>query len=100
MSDAQDIHLVAECRAKPGQEDALRKAVHAAVAPSRGDPGVLSYTVHEDTKQPGHFFFVEHYASREALKAHMDQPHFKTLVAETKDKIEGEFKMSLLRPVE
>ena len=101
MSDTQDIHLVAECRAKPGHEDALRKAVHAAVCSIAWGCGRGSAmdTVHEDTKQPGHFFFVEHYASRDALKAHMDQPHFKTLVAETKDKIEGEFKMSLIRPV-
>ena len=100
MSDTQPIHLVAECRAKPGQEDALRAAVRAVVAPSRADAGVVSYVVHEDTKAPGHFFFVEQYASRDALKQHMQQPHFKTLVAETKELIEGEFAMALIRPVE
>ena len=99
MSDTPDLHLVAECRAKPGQEDALRTVLHAAVEPSRGDAGVLAYALHEDTKQPGHFFFVEHYASRDALRQHMQQPHFKTLVAESKDLIEGEFKMAMIRPV-
>ena len=100
MSDTQPVHLVAECRAKPGQEDALRRVLHAAVEPSRRDAGVQSYMLHEDTKEPGHFFFVELYASRDALKHHMDQPHFKTLVAGSKDLIDGEFKMALLRPVE
>ncbi len=100
MSDTLPIHLVAECRAKPGQEDALRSVLHAAVAPSRGDAGVLSYVLNEDTKQPGHFFFVEHYASRDALKQHMQQPHFKALVAGSKDLIDGEFAMAILRPVE
>ncbi len=100
MSDTQPIHIVAECRAKPGQEDALRKVLLAAVAPSRGDAGVVSYVVQEDIKAPGHFFFVEEYASRDALKQHMQQPHFKTLVAETKELIAGEFAMTMLRPAE
>ncbi len=98
MSDTQPLHLVAECRAKPGHEDELRKVLLAALGPSRGDEGVLSYVVHEDIRTPGHFFFVEHYTSRDALKQHMQQPHFKTLVAESKDLIDGEFAMSMLRP--
>ena len=98
MSDTQPVHVVAECRAKPGQEDALRTVLTAAVAPSRGDAGVLAYAVHEDIRTPGHFFFLEHYASRDALKQHMQQPHFKTLVEATKDLIEGEFLMTLVRP--
>ena len=100
MSDTLPVQVVAECRAKPGQEDALRQVLHAAVAPSRGDPGVLSYVLNEDTRQPGHFFFVEHYASRDALKQHMQQPHFKALVAGSKDLIAGEFAMAVVRPVE
>ena len=100
MSDTQPLHVVAECRAKAGHEDALRKVLLAAVEPSRGDAGVMSYMVHEDIRTPGHFFFVEHYASRDALKQHMQQPHFKALVAGTKDLIEGEFLMSMIRPAE
>ncbi len=99
MSDTLPVHVVAECRAKPGQEDALREVLHAAVSPSRGDTGVLSYVLNEDTKQPGHFFFVEHYASRDALTRHMQQPHFKALVAGSKGLIAGEFAMAIVRPV-
>ena len=100
MSDTQPVHVVAECHAKPGQEDALRRVLQAAVAPSRGDEGVVSYVLNEDIRTPGHFFFVEHYASRDALKDHMAQPHFKALVAGSKDLIQGEFAMALIRPVE
>ncbi len=99
MSNTLPVHVVAECRAKPGHEDALRQILHAAVSPSRGDAGVLSYVLNEDTKQSGHFFFVEHYASRDALKQHMQQPHFKALVAGAKDLIAGEFAMAIVRPV-
>ncbi len=74
--------------------------LHAAVAPSRGDAGVLSYVLNEDIKQPGHFFFVEHYASRDALKQHMQQPHFKALVAGSKDLIAGEFTIAMVRSTE
>ena len=100
MSDTQPVHVVAECRAKPGQEDALRTVLRAAVGPSRGDAGVVSYVLNEDIKQPGHFFFVEHYESRDALKQHMQQPHFKALVAGSKDLIDGEFAMAMVRPAE
>jgi quinol monooxygenase YgiN len=99
VSDDQPLHVVAECQAKPGSEDALRDVLAAAVGPSRGDPGVVSYVLNEDTRKPGHFFFVEHYDSRDALKQHMQQPHFKALVAGSKDLIEGEFKMAMVRPV-
>lgn len=100
MSDTQALHVVAQCQAKPGQEDALRRVLHAAVAPSRGDAGVLSYVLNEDIKKPGHFFFIEHYASRDALKQHMQQPHFKTLVEQSKDLIDGDFPIAMVRPVE
>ncbi len=99
MSDTQPVHIVAECRAKPGQEDALRAVLHAAVEPSRKDAGVVSYVLNEDIRTPGHFFFVEHYASRDAVKQHMAQPHFKALVAGSKDLIDGEFAMAMTRPV-
>ena len=92
--------MVAQCRAKPGQEDALRRVLHAAVAPSRHDAGVISYVLNEDIKQAGHFFFIEHYASRDALKQHMQQPHFKTLVEQSKDLIDGDFPIAMVRPVE
>ncbi len=100
LPDTQAVHVVAECRAKRGHEDALRKVLLAAVGPSRHDAGVTSYVVHEDIRTPGHFFFIEEYESRDALKQHMQQPHFKTLVAESKDLIDGEFAMATLRPAE
>ncbi len=100
MSDTAPVHVIAQCQAKPGQADALRRVLHAAVAPSRGDAGVLSYVLNEDIKTPGRFFFVEHYASRDALKQHMQQPHFKTLVAESKDLIDGDFPIAMVRPVD
>jgi quinol monooxygenase YgiN len=100
MSDTQPLHVVAECRAKPEQEDALRSVPMAAVAPSGCDAGVVSYVVHEDIKTPGHFFFVEEYASRDALKQHMAQPHCKTPVAETKELIASDCSMAMLRPAE
>jgi quinol monooxygenase YgiN len=99
MSDTAPLHVVAECRAKPGQEDALRLVLQAAVEPSRGDAGVLSYVLHEDIKKPGHFFFIEEYASRDALKQHMQQPHFKALVEASKDLIDGDFPIAMVRPL-
>jgi quinol monooxygenase YgiN len=44
MSDEkQAIHVIAEAIAKPGQEEALYRTLHACVAPTRAEPGNRGY---------------------------------------------------------
>ena len=78
---ADKVRVVAESWAQPGQEEALRAVLEAAIGPTRQEAGCLEYVLHEDMAQPGHFVFVEEWESAEALKAHGQTAHIATLRA-------------------
>ncbi len=56
--------MVAQVRAKPGKEDALRAVTLPLIALVRGDPKNLVYFLQEDRTKPGHFIFYEIFASK------------------------------------
>ena len=56
--------VVAEVRAKPGKEAALREATLPLVALVRSDPANLVYFLQEDRAAPGHFIFYEVFANQ------------------------------------
>jgi quinol monooxygenase YgiN len=73
--------VVAEVRAKPGQEQALRQATLPLVAAVRAEPNNLLYFLHEDREAPGHFVFYEIFASRADFDAHNATPHVRAWFA-------------------
>ncbi len=53
MSDTNhEIHVIAEFRARPGQETALRDVLQACVRPTRAKQENRGYTLHEDLDSP------------------------------------------------
>ena len=91
MPETSEVIVVAEVRAKPGQADALRAVLLAAVAPSRQEAGNNTYRLHEDKQTPGHFIFYENWKSQDAIDEHMRTPHFKALVAQAEPLAEPSF---------
>src|SRR5271163_4293661 len=80
MSDEkQAIHVIAEAVAKPGQEEALYRTLHACVAPTPAEPGNRGYILRQDLDDPTRIFFSETWVNREALNEYLTTPHFKTL---------------------
>jgi quinol monooxygenase YgiN len=67
--------VVAQVRAKPGKEDALRAATLPLIAQVRGDPKNLVYFLQEDRAKPGHFIFYEIFASQADFEAHNAMPY-------------------------
>ncbi|SFN67420.1 Quinol monooxygenase YgiN [Bradyrhizobium sp. Rc3b] len=67
--------VVAEVRAKPGKERALREATLPLVALVRSDPKNLVYFFQEDRETPGRFIFYEIFASRDDFEAHNAMPY-------------------------
>lgn len=47
---------------------------------TREEPLCLSYDLHIDEKDPGHFVFIEKWPNRAALDTHCKTEHFQTLV--------------------
>ena len=62
--------VVAQVRAKPGKEDALRAVTLPLIALVRSDPKNLVYFLQEDHAKPGHFVFYEIFASKADFEAH------------------------------
>lgn len=62
--------VVAEVRARPRKEDALREATLPLIALVRSDPKNLVYFLQEDREAPGRFIFYEVFATREDFEAH------------------------------
>jgi quinol monooxygenase YgiN len=91
------MHVIAEAIAKPGQEEALYRTLHAWVAPTRAEPGNRSYVLHQDLDNPARFFFYETWVSREALNAHLSTPHFKTLDKNAKPLVRQDLSIAVLR---
>ncbi|MGF7148429.1 quinol monooxygenase YgiN [Sphingomonas zeicaulis] len=81
--------VVAEVRAKPGKEAALRAATLPLVSAVRAEPNNLLYFLHEDRAAPGHFLFYEVFVSEADFKAHNATPHVQAWFAKLPDLAEG-----------
>lgn len=79
MSSTEQLIIIAESKAKPGHEDALRQELLGMLPPSRAEPGCIQYTLHEDPAEKGHFYFYEIWKDQAAFDFHAGTPHFKAL---------------------
>jgi quinol monooxygenase YgiN len=76
MPHSSDLIIIAESKAKPGHEDALRTALLTMIAPSRAEAGCVQYTLHELLDEPGHFYFYEVWKDEAAFEFHTRTPYF------------------------
>ena len=70
------LAVVAFITALPGREAALEAELSSLVDPTRQEAGCLRYDLVRDSADPRRLAFLETWASREALQAHMKTPHF------------------------
>jgi quinol monooxygenase YgiN len=85
--------VVAEVRAKPGKEKALREVTMPLVEKVRAEPNNLLYFLHEDREAPGHFVFYEIFASKADFEAHNATPHVQAWFAKLPELAEGGVKV-------
>jgi quinol monooxygenase YgiN len=85
--------VVAEVRAKPGKETALRQATLPLVAAVRREPNNLLYVLHEDRETPGRFVFYEIFASQADFEAHNTTPHVRAWFARLPELADGGVKV-------
>jgi quinol monooxygenase YgiN len=69
------VTVIAYHRAKPGKEQALREALLAVCAPTRGEKGCLNYDLHVSPDDPSVLVFHENWESKADLDAHLASPH-------------------------
>ena len=79
--NTQSLTVVAQIKAKPGQEDQVRRELLSLVAPSRKDAGCLNYDLHQALDNPALFLFHENWASKAHLEQHLQKPDLKAVLA-------------------
>lgn len=85
------ITVFAKLKAQPGKESilaegciALAKEVHEK------EKGCLMYIPHVSVENPAEIIVFEKYSDKEALKAHMESPHFLAVAAKFPDLLDGD----------
>ena len=72
--NAKSLTVIAQVKAKPGKETAIRKELLSLVGPSRKDAGCINYDLHQSIDNPAQFLFHENWTSKAHLDAHLAKP--------------------------
>ena len=67
-----DYVVIARWLARPGEEDAVARALAEIVPIARAEPGMVSYQVHRDPSDPCVFTIYERYVDAAAYDAHLE----------------------------
>jgi quinol monooxygenase YgiN len=62
--------------AAPGRADELAGMLKKLIAPTRAEPGCLTYELNASTETPGTFLFFEKFVNQAALDEHIAAPYF------------------------
>ncbi len=76
----KSITVVAQIKARPGKESAVRKELLSLVAPSRKDAGCLNYDLHHGLDNSALFMFHENWTSKAHLDAHLQKPDLQAVL--------------------
>lgn len=74
---------------KPEQRDLFLKLATAALAPTRAEPGCISYGFYEQPTAKNSFIYYEEWKDRTALKEHLKQPYVQPLLAKFSELLKG-----------
>ncbi|MEV7526549.1 putative quinol monooxygenase [Streptomyces sp. NPDC091371] len=77
------VTAVARLQALPGREAEVRAQALALVAPTRAEPGNLSYRPYEDPVAPGAWVVLEEWADEASWQSHLASPHLAGALART-----------------
>ena len=77
--------VVGSFKAVPGKEAEAVEAFKALVEPTHGEEGCVLYALHRGVDDPGRLAFVERWASRELLDAHLSSAHVKEVLARAEE---------------
>jgi quinol monooxygenase YgiN len=82
------VTLIAKVVAKAGQVEATKAGLQELVHHTTQEPGCLSYTLHQDQKDPRIFFFYEQFQDQAAFDFHAVQPYIASLNAKASELFE------------
>lgn len=71
------LTVLAKFVAKEERLEEARTFLMSVLAPTRAEKGCINYDLHQDNKEPTHFFLYENWESKADLDAHLASPHLK-----------------------
>lgn len=80
-----EIVVVGSFTAQAGKESEAQAAFEALVTPTHAEPGCILYALHRGADDPARLAFVERWASREDLDAHLESAHVADVLARAAD---------------
>jgi quinol monooxygenase YgiN len=92
------VALVGVARPRPERASELKALLLSFVAPTRAEPGLIHYLLHEDGN--GNFVFYERWASAADLNAHLDLSHMRDFQARRMEYLASDLEIEWLRPAE
>lgn len=95
----ETIVVVAEVKAKPGKEEALRAKLLGLIEPTRTEEGCIQYNLHEAAEEAGRFLFYEIWRSKLDLDQHLGTPYLQDLFAAIPDLVEGQPRIAIYRRI-
>ena len=80
-----EVVVVGSFTAREGKEAEARDAFEALLGPTHAEPGCTLYALHQGADDPRRFAFIERWASREELDAHLKSPHVGQLLTRVEE---------------
>ncbi len=81
MKRKSDIIIIASAKALPGKEKDLDKALIEAAAPTRLQPGCVSFSLYRMSENPAIIVGIERWASAMAHDKHLQGAHTQRLMS-------------------
>lgn len=75
-----EVVVVGSFRAEPGKEAEALEAFKALLEPTHAEDGCVLYALHQGADDPRELAFIERWASRELLDAHLKSPHVSAIL--------------------
>jgi quinol monooxygenase YgiN len=82
------VHVVARFVARPGQEQALKAALTALIAPTRRELACYQYDLLENPSDARDLCFVERWESDKAFDRHAESEHVRRTLAQVEGLVE------------
>ncbi|MBZ5644689.1 MAG: antibiotic biosynthesis monooxygenase [Acidobacteriia bacterium] len=88
------LTVIAQIRAKPGQEARLRQQLRGLVGPTLAEAGCIAYDLHESIAEPGLFVFYETWKKEADLDAHFQTVHMQAFHERIPDLVDGSIEIT------
>jgi quinol monooxygenase YgiN len=80
-----EVVVVGSFKAQPGKEEEALAAFRKLVAPTHAEDGCILYALHRGADDPSRLAFIERWASREELDAHLQSAHVAEVLARAEE---------------